>query len=224
MPIRRIHILTEKHWRCSRAGRVSMDMRTLVPFWLFFGVWLAPAETVKYRVAPASGSNFSLDVFKTGLMSGKKHHFVFSRYSGDIEYDRDRPANSKVRFAVEAASATLTDDWVKEGDRQKILSAALHDMMAAEKYPQLIFSSTRISAKAPNRFEVEGMLTVRGIPRLVTLDVTVRPGTEDRIEIVGGGEIRLRDYGLKPPSAALGAIGTKNEMRVQFALTALKSD
>jgi hypothetical protein len=40
------------------------------------------------------------------------------------------------------------------------------------------------------------------------------------MSIAGSGEVKLRDYGLKPPSAALGAIGTKNEMAVSFRLTA----
>jgi hypothetical protein len=33
----------------------------------------------------------------------------------------------------------------------------------------------------------------------------------------------MTDYGLKPPGAALGLIGTKNEMRVEFKLRAKKT-
>lgn len=183
---------------------------------------LLRAETVTYRVTPESGSNFSLYVFKNGLMAGKKHHFVFPRYSGEIEYDPENPGNSKVHFQLEAASAILTDDWVSEADRKKILSAALHDMMAAEKYPQLIFSSTRLEPTGSHRFAVQGMLTVRGVPKPVTVRVTLRLQSADRIEVAGQAQIRLRDYGLKPPSAVLGAIGTKNEMEVSFNLTARK--
>jgi hypothetical protein len=34
----------------------------------------------------------------------------------------------------------------------------------------------------------------------------------------GHAVVRLKDYGLKPPTAALGTIGTKNEMTVEFSL------
>ena len=37
----------------------------------------------------------------------------------------------------------------------------------------------------------------------------------------GESEIKLRDYGLKPPSAVPGAVGTKNEMKVSFVLVAI---
>ena len=36
----------------------------------------------------------------------------------------------------------------------------------------------------------------------------------------GTALIRLTDYGLKPPTAAPGAIGTKNEMSFHFIVTA----
>jgi hypothetical protein len=33
----------------------------------------------------------------------------------------------------------------------------------------------------------------------------------------------LQDYGLKPPGAALGLIGTKNEMNLEFVLLARRA-
>ena len=36
--------------------------------------------------------------------------------------------------------------------------------------------------------------------------------------MAGRAVVRLKDYALKPPSAALGTIGTKNEMTVEFLL------
>ena len=214
-----------KHQRTFSAlpGRISISMRLLLLWGLLSAAALPGGETATYRVTPESGSNFSLDVFKTGLMAGKKHHFVFLRYGGEIEYDRENPGNSKVHFRVEAASAILTDNWVSEADRKKILAAALHDMTAAGNYPELVFSSTRIEAGGSNRFAVEGMLTVGGIPKPVTIPVTIQPQPPDRMDLAGEAQIRLRDYGLKPPSAFLGAIGTKNELAVSFNLTARKS-
>jgi hypothetical protein len=34
----------------------------------------------------------------------------------------------------------------------------------------------------------------------------------------GGATIKMTDYGLKPPAAALGTIGTKDEMRIEFRI------
>jgi len=38
----------------------------------------------------------------------------------------------------------------------------------------------------------------------------------------GVSRIRLTDFGLKPPAAALGTIGTKNEMLFRFFVTPTK--
>ena len=36
----------------------------------------------------------------------------------------------------------------------------------------------------------------------------------------GRSTVKMKDYGLKPPSAALGMVGTKDEMEVSFVLRA----
>jgi polyisoprenoid-binding protein YceI len=105
----------------------------------------ALAGTVEYDVRPAEGNRFALTVEKTGLMSGKKHLFVFERYHGTLAYDSDAPERSRMEFAIEAGSAVLKDDWVSEKDRQKILRVALDDMMEAGKHPELRFSSTQVA-------------------------------------------------------------------------------
>jgi hypothetical protein len=39
----------------------------------------------------------------------------------------------------------------------------------------------------------------------------------------GSATVRITDFGLKPPSAALGVIGTKDEMTFSFVLRAAAS-
>jgi hypothetical protein len=42
----------------------------------------------------------------------------------------------------------------------------------------------------------------------------------NEISIEGTARVRLTDFGLKPPSAAFGAIGARDEMTLHFALPA----
>ncbi len=191
-------------------------MRTLV---LILSGALMAGQTIEYHTRPSSDSTFALDVYKTGLWNGRKHAFFFERYSGDIQYDGERPENSRVTFVVEAASMTCRDTWLKPDDRKKVLDYALNDMLAAQKYPQLTFTSSRITPKSRNHFEATGNLTVRGITKPVTVDVTVTPA-DQRLSLAGSALLRMKDYGLKPPSAALGMIGTKDEMLVHFTVWA----
>lgn len=172
------------------------------------------AASVAYNIEPAAGNRLTLEVYKTGLWSGRKHTFTFERYHGSLLYDAAAPERSQVQFTVEAASMALHDTWVNEKDRAKIKQYALADLLHADRYPELAFSSTRIAASAPGRFEVHGTLTMRGIAKPVTVQVTFKPD----FAIEGSATLRMTDWGMKPPSAALGTIGTRDEMSVSFLL------
>jgi polyisoprenoid-binding protein YceI len=63
---------------------------------------------------------------------------------------------------------------------------------------------------------VAGNLTIRNITNPVTVAVVYKGGET----FEGSAKVRLTDYKLKPPSALLGAIGTKDEMTVTFRLKA----
>lgn len=188
-------------------GRVHLGMWRLAVLPLL----AAPAH---YDIRPGAGNRLALEVYKTGLWNGRKHSFTFERYQGTLLYDPEAPERSQVRFTVDARSIALHDTWVSENDRAKIIKYALSDMLEADRYPQLVFSSTRIAAKAPNQFEVQGTLTMRGVAKPVTVTVTLKSG----LSFEGSATLRMTDWGMKPPKAALGAIGTRDEMQVTFTL------
>ena len=181
-----------------------------------------PEETVRYTIRPSAESTLTLEVFKTGLLAGKKHFFFFEQYEGEIDYDAQRPDNSRVRMTIQARSITCKDTWVKPEDRKKILDAALNDMMAANQYPQLSFASTRIVTKSKGLYEIQGDLTVRGIAKPVTFQAAVKPVGSQRLEIDGDARISHKDYGLKPISRFGGIVGTKDQMLLRFLVWAEK--
>ncbi len=180
----------------------------------------ASAETAAYEIRPAPESRFALEVFKTGLMKGKKHLFLFERYKGKLLYDRQAPENSKVELAIESASAMCKDTWVSAKDLKKVQEHALTEMLAVQKHPEIRFVSQKIRRTSEGIFEAQGALTIRGIDKPVTVSVTMKPSSSEALSFIGKAQVRMKDYGLKSPSAALGLIGTKDEMQVEFAVSA----
>ncbi|MGD0014071.1 MAG: YceI family protein [Bryobacteraceae bacterium] len=178
-----------------------------------------PPAPVVYEIRPSPQARFSLEVFKTGVMNGKKHVFLFGDYHGRLHFDRTSPANSGMELTLEAASAVCQDTWVSPKDLKKVQKQAF-EMMDVTQHPQLSFSSQRIVPLGGNRFQVEGLLNIRGIAKPVTVTVTLAEQGDDTLVFSGGAEVRMQDYGLKPPSAALGMVGTKNGMNVAFVLQA----
>lgn len=171
-----------------------------------------------YRLAPAKGIYLRLEVGKTGLLRGKKHVFEFTRYRGAVAFDPSSPLTSEVRFTIESASIRCLDDWVSEKDRNKIQREAEREMLAVDRFPDIGFRSTRITSEAANRFHVRGMLTIRNVAKPVDIDVSLQPDGGKTVWADGQASVKLTDYGLKPPTAALGTIGTKDEMKLTFRM------
>lgn len=182
-----------------------------------------PDDLIRYSIRPSAESTFTLEVFKSGLLAGKKHLLFFEQYEGDIDFNPQRVEDLNVRFTVQARSITCRDNWVKPDDRKKIVEAAINEMMAADQYPQLLFVSSRIATKSKGLYEVQGDLTVRGISKPIVFQAAVKPVSGDlRLEIDGDANISHKDYGLKPMSRFGGIVGTKDQMLLRFLVWAEK--
>jgi polyisoprenoid-binding protein YceI len=186
---------------------------------ILFSIISASAAPVDYKIAPGGQSKISLEVEKTGLYKGKKHQFNFPGFQGKLSFDDQSPANSRVDLKIDAGAIVCLDTWMSPKDKQKVQDYAVNDMLSVSKFPEIRFTSTKVTAKGPNRYEVEGTLTIRGIGKPVVLQAELKP---EGMMIEGKSMVKITSYGLKPPSAALGAIGTKDEMTALFSVTAVK--
>lgn len=167
---------------------------------------LASAES--FELQPSPGDRFELRVYKTGLLSGKHHVFLFEKFRGTA-------SETRVEFVIDAASLVVKDDWSPaSGKIEEIRSVALDEMLDVKNHPELRFVSNAV-AKTPAGYRIPGQLTIRGRTKPVTVEVERKDGGV----FEGKAQIRHSDYGLKRQSAALGAIGTRDEMEVIFRLT-----
>ena len=164
------------------------------------------------RLTPNSESEFALDVKKTGLMAGKKHHFVFSRYERSVS----QPPSPQITFIVEAKSLVCQDDWLKPKDVEKVTRYAVDDLLEANKYPELRYRSTAVKSDVDG-YTISGNLTIKDVTRPLIVNTIHQPASA--MTWTGGATIRLTDFNLKPPTAALGAIGTEDAMQLLFHLT-----
>jgi len=181
----------------------------------------SPAPAENYSISPAEGSHFTLRVSKTGLLSGKVHVFVFERYSGQLDYDAADPTASSVKLHIDTESIVCKDDWVSDKDLAKIDKEAREKMLAVERYTQIAFVSRQVrKGAADGAFEVQGDLTIRDRTKPVAVTTTLRLDASGSLAFEGKAVVKLKDYGLKPPSAAFGMIGTKDEMDLEFRLVA----
>jgi polyisoprenoid-binding protein YceI len=118
----------------------------------------------------------------------------FSDFSGTIEFDEEDPEHSSVNVEVQAASIDTN-----ERDRDVHLRSA--DFFDVANFPALAFRSTGIRRRGDTRFELTGQLTIHGVTKPVSLDVTLLgkakdPWGNERIAFEAEATVNRKDFGL----------------------------
>ena len=154
-------------------------------------------------------STLTVRVFKAGVFSAFGHDHEISAPIERGAFNEDSPS---VELTVDARKMRVMDKDVSDKDRAEIQQTMLGPkVLDSEKFPEIRFKSTNVEAKGPGKWLVSGELTVRGESRPVKVEVHGKNG-----HYQGSAEVRQKDFGITPVSAAGGAVKTKNEIRVEF--------
>lgn len=91
--------------------------------------------------------------------------------------------------------------------------------LKAKSHPTVQYAMTSAVLARPGAaftVDTKGKLTIAGVTRDVTMQVTGTRGSGDAYVLTGQLPIRMSDYGIKPPTAMLGTIRTGNDVKVSF--------
>jgi polyisoprenoid-binding protein YceI len=120
----------------------------------------------------------------------------FNQVEGTLEFDPADPGKSSVMVTIPLSHLTSGEPELDEDLR----SPAFFDLT---RYPTATFKSTRVETTAmPNHLKVTGDLSLRGVTRPVTLDVTInKVGTNPRLHMPAVGfeataTLKRSDFGL----------------------------
>jgi len=156
--------------------------------------------------------------FKDGLLARLAHDLKMQVERFSIEVD-DSTREIKATFdpssiAVVCAqveghadSATLS-----KGDKKKIYDNITKDVLRVRKYPEIRFDSTNVVARGEG-FAVEGQLQMHGKSK--NIQASIRAAGDRWVT-----EIRVHqpDFGIKPYTAALGALKVKPDVLVRLSV------
>lgn len=138
----------------------------------------------------------------------------FADVEGTVSINGDAPDAAVVEVIMKAASI---DTRVEQRDAH--LRSA--DFLDADNFPDLTFTSTRI-AGTDEHFTMAGNLTIRGVTKLVTLDVTydgsgTDPWGGERKGFSADGKIDRREFGLTWNQALeAGGVLVSNEIKIHI--------
>jgi polyisoprenoid-binding protein YceI len=149
------------------------------------------------RPVPAAGS-WKVDHIHSDLRITARHLMVakvrgtFEDFDASIAVGED-PRDSMVRIEAKAASVTTGT-----ADRDNHLRSG--DFLDAEQFPLIIFESTSLKPSGDD-WKLTGDLTIRGVTRPVTFDLTFEGAATDpygatKAGFSAEGEIERREWGL----------------------------
>jgi len=173
-------------------------------------------ETSTWKIDPNHSTvEFAVKHLMISTVKGR-----FSEVEGEIVIADGDPSHSSVTATIKAASIDT-----HTGQRDDHLRSA--DFLDAANFPELTFTSTHITG-SKSAFEVTGDLTIRGVTREITLDVTNEgsgkdPWGGDRIAFSATTKLDRRDFGLTWNQAieAWGVL-VGNDVKVSIDVQAVK--
>jgi polyisoprenoid-binding protein YceI len=161
--------------------------------------WSVAPAIAQQNMAPKG--SYTLDPGHTQVIFGIKHMGIstfygrFGKISGTLDFDQANPQASALNVQIDM---TAIDTHVPELD-----STLPTKVFQADKFPTATFVSTAIAKTGDNTGTVTGNLTLAGVTKPVTLNVTFNGGRGTgepmqpyRIGFDATGTIKRSDFGL----------------------------
>lgn len=121
--------------------------------------------------------------------------------------------------AVTTASVTVP---VEELDcNNGTMNDHMRKALKAKAHPTIAFTLAGYDLAAAGEsttVTLTGTLSLGGVEKEVTLQAQASERGTDTLRVTGSHELKMTDYGLKPPSLMLGTMKVKNEVQVHFDL------
>lgn len=181
------------------------------------------AVSIAHYKLDASQSNFTVQAFASGFLSGLGHNptIAIRDFTGEAQFSPETFAAASLFLKINAQSLIVLDD-IKEKDKQEIQRTMLEDVLETSRFPEIIFQSTSITATRiiPGRYKARiiGDLTLHGTTRnglWLMAQITL---SENEFRAKGDFTINQTNYGIKLVSVAAGALKLKDELKFEFDL------
>ncbi len=158
----------------------------------------------------AQRSTITIHVGKAGLFSAAGHeHWVNAPIASGIINE----SSPHVEFTVDTRTMTVKPDPKIDDKTQEQIQADLQNMtLESGKFPRIWFVSQK-AERTGSGWKVEGTLTLHGVSKSVTLNVTKEGGA-----FVTHTTLKQTDFGIKPVSAGGGMVKVKDQIDIEFRI------
>jgi polyisoprenoid-binding protein YceI len=147
----------------------------------------------------------------------------FSGVQGTIEYDPERPTETRIDVAIDASKISTLDE-------QRDAHLKSPDFLHVEQHPTITFKSKKVNPASEGEWKISGDLTLHGVTKEVVLNVQgPSPEAKDpfgnkRIGASATTKIKRSDFGLSWNAALeTGGILVGDELKVELEVSAIRA-
>ncbi|MBE7247579.1 MAG: YceI family protein, partial [Actinomycetospora chiangmaiensis] len=158
-------------------------MRSLIAAALLAATPLVPATAATWTVDPARST-----ITFTGSQTGQTFSGRFKSFTAQIDFDPASPAAGHALVTVDTGSAVT-------GDPQKDEALPGADWFDTSGFPKATFEATGFKALGGDKYEAEGILTIRDVKKPLTLPFTLTT-SGDTAHAVGEVQLSRSDFGV----------------------------
>ncbi len=174
----------------------------------------------------ASRSRFTVQVFASGMLSAFAHNptIAIRDFAGTFQLVPESIEKSSFGLTIKADAMEVTDQ-ISEKDRQEIQRIMQQDVMEMQRYPEVKFASTSLTANKVvenwYRIMLTGKLLLHGVTKDQVIDAQLRI-LDENIRLSGDFKLLQSAFQIKPPSAMGRMILAKDELKFAFDIVGQK--
>ena len=178
------------------------------------------AETLK--------GTYSIDPSHSRIGFAARHAMVtkvrgsFNEFSGTGYFDPDDPSQIRIDLTIAAASIDT-----RNADRDAHLRS--NDFFDMDKFPQITFVSTSVTAPDAGTYRVTGDLMIKDVTKPITIDfeytgAAVDPFGNHRIGLEGSVVVNRKDWGVNWNAALeAGGVLVSENVTLEFEVSAIRN-
>jgi len=179
----------------------------------------------RYSIDPDM-SRFTVRVSASGMLSAFGHNptIAIRDFSGEATFDPDTLDRAELHLRVKSSSLAVTDN-VSDKDRREIERTMNQEVLETERYPEIVFNSSKVSASKAGDGQywvnLVGDLSMHGV--IGTQPVAAQIALlGDTLRAFGEFVLRQTNYGIRQVSVAGGTLKVKDELKCSFDILARK--
>ena len=168
------------------------------------------AQAAPYTAIVPAKSSVTFSYKQMGVaMDGR-----FKKFAAQVNFDPAKAEQAKVSFEVDLASV---DAGSSEADDEVVTKSWFN----AAAFPKAQFVAKQIKPTAPNQYEVQGTLSIKGLAREVKFPMKHTAQGKDGL-LTGGFTLKRADYSIGEGMWSKFDV-VANDIQVNFSITAQPS-